>query len=658
MFLSYASQDAEAAQKICDALRAAGIEVWFDKSELRGGEVWDRQIREQVHDCRLFIPVISANTEARDEGYFRREWGLATDRTRDMAEKRAFLIPVVIDNTPERGSSVPEKFHQIQWTRLPAGVTSPAFVARVTALLGVPAPVATAQRPAPTLPSTSSPQTRDRPSLWIVLGLVAVGIVGGGGWFALRHSGLHRHAQADAASQSQSTVTQKSIAVLPFADLSEKHDQEYFADGMAEEILDILAKIPGLRVIGRTSSFQFKGRSADLRQIGETLGANYVLDGSVRKAGDQVRVSAQLIDARDGAHVWSESYDRSSGNVLALEDEIAAGITRALEITLLNDARSRTAETTDARAHDLYLRALRALDAGSESAVQEAAATFTQVLEIEPRFAPAAVGLAEAYVQIGQEAWIPPPVAFERAREAVKRALSIDPNSGAAYAALAWIQLIYDWDWAGAADSIRRARSLGAGVSAIAADGALAATLGKWPEAIEHYREALALDPRNAEFLTEVASLVYLRSGRCADAEISMREALRISPRVGTGNWFLGIALLCQRRFADALAAFQQETIADGQYEGSAMAHNALGNRTESDKFLSLAIQENGTTWRSAIARVYAYRGDVNNALDWLEQAYAARDEDLYFIRSDPLLTNIATEPRYRAILRRMNLPE
>ena len=127
VFLSYASQDAEAAQKICDALRAAGIEVWFDKSELRGGDVWDRQIREQIHDCRLFIPVISANTEARDEGYFRREWGLATDRTRDMAEKRAFLIPVVIDDTPERSSSVPDKFHQIQWTRLRGGETSPAF---------------------------------------------------------------------------------------------------------------------------------------------------------------------------------------------------------------------------------------------------------------------------------------------------------------------------------------------------------------------------------------------------------------------------------------------------------------------------------------------------------------------------------------------------
>jgi len=149
VFLSYASQDAEAARRICNALRAAGIEVWFDQSELRGGDAWDRQIREQIHHCRLFIPVISANSERRDEGYFRREWSLAADRTRDMTHKRAFLVPVVIDGTPERGASVPEKFHELQWTRLPDGQTSPAFVERIRRLLSPEASSARASRPDP-----------------------------------------------------------------------------------------------------------------------------------------------------------------------------------------------------------------------------------------------------------------------------------------------------------------------------------------------------------------------------------------------------------------------------------------------------------------------------------------------------------------------------
>ena len=284
VFLSYASQDSEAAQRICDALRAAGIEVWFDQSELRGGDAWDRHIRERIHDCRLFIAVISANTEARDEGYFRREWGLAVDRTRDMDEKKAFLLPVVIDNSVERNARVPERFHGIQWTRLPGGVTPSAFVARVAALLGAPAPAA-AVGPGSAPVSSRPAHVRNPRAIWIPLGLATLAIIVGGGWFALQRSALHRHAKTGVTVQSRPAVMEKSIAVLPFADLSEKHDQEYFADGMAEEVINLLAKLPDLKVIGRTSSFQFKGRNEDLRKIGQSLGAAYVLEGSVRRSG-------------------------------------------------------------------------------------------------------------------------------------------------------------------------------------------------------------------------------------------------------------------------------------------------------------------------------------------------------------------------------------
>src|SRR5262245_52456080 len=165
VFLSYASQDIDAAKRICDALRAAGIEVWFDQSELRGGDAWDRKIREQIHDCRLFIPVISANSESRDEGYFRREWTLAADRTRDMAHKSAFLVPVVIDGTPERGASVPEKFHELQWTLLRGGETPPAFVERVRGLLS-PEPTATTRPPTGTTSGGVPPTREPVPSIW------------------------------------------------------------------------------------------------------------------------------------------------------------------------------------------------------------------------------------------------------------------------------------------------------------------------------------------------------------------------------------------------------------------------------------------------------------------------------------------------------------
>jgi TolB-like protein len=323
VFLSYASQDAAAAQRICEALRTAGIEVWFDQSELRGGDAWDRKIREQIHDCRLFIALISAHTEARDEGYFRHEWRLAVERTHHMSDKRPFLVPVVIDDTRERGASVPDKLHVVQWTRLLGGQTPPSFVARIAGLLGAETPRATPTNHGSAMGKEPPSPKRGKRALWGVLGLAALAIAVGGGSLALRHAVMRRSAEADVAGQPQPAVKDQSIAVLPFADLSEKHDQEYFADGMAEETLAQLSKIPGLRVIGRTSSFQFKGKTGDLRKIGTTLGAAYVLEGSVRRSGDRLRVTAQLIDTRDGAHRWSNTYERGARDVLSIQDEIA-----------------------------------------------------------------------------------------------------------------------------------------------------------------------------------------------------------------------------------------------------------------------------------------------------------------------------------------------
>src|SRR6201993_3975484 len=221
VFLSYASEDAPAAQRIADALREAGIEVWFDRSELRGGDAWDHQIREQIHNCRLFIPVISANSERRDEGYFRREWNLAAERPRDMAHKRAFLVPVVIDLTAERGASVPEKFHELQWTRLPGGDTPPAFVERIHRLLSpevFPARAAATQV-APGTPAMQSlgnagpAPGRARPALWATGAVLAVAL----SYFVLDKLWLSKPTAPAANSAAPSaTAPEKSIAVLPF----------------------------------------------------------------------------------------------------------------------------------------------------------------------------------------------------------------------------------------------------------------------------------------------------------------------------------------------------------------------------------------------------------------------------------------------------------
>jgi hypothetical protein len=257
VFLSYASQDADAAQNLCNALRAAGIEVWFDLSELRGGEVWDSKINEQIRKCRLFIPVISKNTEARDEGYFRREWAAAVDRMRDMAEHKAFLLPVVIDGVRETQASVPERFRQVQWMKLPGGESTAAFVNRVEALMGQFASGTPADAKVNVADRVQHPRKLGNRTLSVTLGVLGLAAAMGGGWL------VWRLATPSSADHRASTTA-----------------------GLAEELLDLLSLVPDLKVPARTSSFYFRTHPTPAPEIAKALGVQHLLEGSVRRSGD------------------------------------------------------------------------------------------------------------------------------------------------------------------------------------------------------------------------------------------------------------------------------------------------------------------------------------------------------------------------------------
>jgi TolB-like protein len=306
VFLSYASQDAEAAQKICEALRAASIEVWFDKSELRGGDVWDRSIRQQIRECQLFVPVISAHTDARREGYFRREWKLAVDRTHDMSERVAFLVPVVIDDTSDSRADVPDRFREVQWSRLPGGEACPAFVEGVKRLL-LPAPATT-----PPLTgagsgvarATKEPVRAASRSRLTGLVVVAVIVAASLGYWALDRAWISKH-MAPPPVAAAFAPPPHSIAVLPFVNMSGDKGQEYFSDGLTEELLNSLAEINELQVAARTSSFYFKGKDVDLGTVAHKLNVGAVLEGSVRRSGNTVRITTQLINAVTGFHTWT-----------------------------------------------------------------------------------------------------------------------------------------------------------------------------------------------------------------------------------------------------------------------------------------------------------------------------------------------------------------
>lgn len=672
VFLSYASEDAEAAQRICDALRAARVEVWLDQSELRGGEAWDRKIRKEIHDCALFIPVISANAHARVEGYFRLEWKLATDRSHLMAPDKTFLLPVVIDNTPQTDERIPDRFRELQWSRLPDGCAPPAFIDRVLKLLSpvqadtpgtgqqLCEPVATAT---PTSRGSARAPWRTQPIVTVVLALMVVGALGyltiDKLWISTsRRSPPTPPASPASVSPAAFTPAPQSIAVLPFADMSEKKDQEYFADGLSEEILNLLADIPNLKVIGRTSSFQFKGRNDDLRSIGEKLGAAYVLEGSVRRAGDRVRVTAQLINARDGVHVWSNTYERPFGDVLKLQDDLAAAVARALEVTVRSDT-LHARGSRNSEAYDFYLRGLHSLDTFNGQAFEAGANYFQQALDLDPKFADAATELGRMVLLQAEFGYAPAAPTYERARRTLETALRLDPNSGIAHAWLGWIHMGYDWNWAAADADMQEALRLAPRDPEVQLCASrLAMAMGHWEQAISLLTAAIAHDPLYAALYNSLSE-TYLRTGRLADAEAAERRVLEIAPTYASAPYNLAMVLLAEGRPADALTLIttRQQDIS-ARPAALAIIFHALGRKVDSDTQLATLIRRYQDNDALDIADVLAFRSQADEAFRWFERAYRQRDARLYLIKVDPLLKSIEPDSRYKAFLREMNLPE
>jgi TolB-like protein len=443
VFLSYASRDAEAAKQICEALRAAGVEVWFDQNELVGGDAWDAKIRKQIAECALFVPIISASTQARTEGYFRLEWKLAAQRTHMIADDAAFLLPVVIDETRDADARVPAEFKAVQWTRFAGGETPVAFCERVQKLLGAPEVEAGRLRPAMRGEGTPPPGNRSRS--WLIPALVAlVTLVALALWRPWHTSPAPTNptpvasAPPPTAQPPLDFAAAKSIAVLAFANLSDDKANEYFSDGISEELLNVLAKVPGLKVPARTSAFYFKGKDTPIPEIAQQLGVAYVVEGSVRKAGDKVRITAQLIKAADGFQVWSDTFTRDLKDIFAVQDEIAGLIAQQLQLKLGDT--TRVAQTVNAEAHRLVLEGRHYFALRGEANFDRADEAFRAAVAISPDLAVAYAGRAE----VASQRWryqelaglAAPGSHLEDVRVHAGRALQLDPGLAEAHAAL------------------------------------------------------------------------------------------------------------------------------------------------------------------------------------------------------------------------------
>jgi TolB-like protein/Tfp pilus assembly protein PilF len=461
----------------------------------------------------------------------------------------------------------------------------------------------------------------------------------------------------DTPAPAITQISDMSIAVLPFADMSEKHDQEYFGDGMAEEILDLLTKIPGLTVIGRTSSFQFKGKNADLRTIGTQLNAAYVLEGSVRNSGDQVRITAQLINTRTGTHEWSETYDRPIGDVLKLQDAIAVAVVRELQLTMGPQPLNRS-PLKSAVAYDLVLRGRHLSDRFDREGLEEAVRLFQQALERDPTSADAVAGLAYAYFNLGAYGFLDPAVAYERSRGAAAKALKLDPQNGLAHWTLGGIHQSYDWDWAAADQEFRQVAIAAPGSwEALNGKAWLSLILGHWDEALSQIRAALAQDPLNPDSYEGLA-WIQMGRGHLTEAESALRRGLAVRPNYAWGHFMLGMVLLEQGNPRAALLEMQQEQQEVAQLSGLAMAYHAIGRAADADATLARLIKEQAADNPFQIAAAYAFRHQPDEAMHWLERAYAQKDFSLYLIKAWLPLESLQADPRFKAFLQKMNLPE
>jgi TolB-like protein len=541
VFLSYASEDAEAARRIVETLRSGGVEVWFDQSELVGGDVWDTKIRGQIASCALFLPIISANTQARLEGYFRLEWKIAAQRTHTMAEEKSFLLPVVIDTTRDADAKVPAEFRAVQWTKLPAGETSPAFVNRVNKLLGALSNQTAAAASARPQPSTT-PVAKSGRVLWVATAAGAL-LLGFIAFIALRPSAKETPISAPANSTVETKTAPaalapgRSVAVLAFTNMSADRDTEHFSDGVSEELRNVLANIPELKVAARTSAFFYKGKQVSIKQVAQELGVAYVVEGSVRRSGDRLRITAQLIKANDGFQLWSQNFEAEMKDIFAVQDEIAGLVAKNLSVKLstatLAALPTASGQTQNLAAYDAYQRARAMQISGRRGpSAKETVRLYEEAVRVDPRYALAWARLAQTLVQQGgtSGAYDNSPQTKDMARNAATTALSLAPDLPEAHVSMAEVRLSIDFSLEEARLEIAEAERLRPSDSETPVLRVrLEWASGRWGESLVNLiAGAVESDPQNAASLTFLGRTLT-EVGRFADAERLLERSWMLS---------------------------------------------------------------------------------------------------------------------------------
>jgi len=481
---------------------------------------------------------------------------------------------------------------------------------------------------------------------------------------------------ARVSAESKLEISAKSVAVLAFANLSDDKGSEYFSDGISEELLTVLQKIPGLHVAARTSAFSFKGKNATAQEIGQKLGVAHLVEGSVRKAGDVVRIAARLTQANTGEEQWSENYTRNLKDVFAVQTEIAQTIVEQLRGQLTGGAANPTTKaeiqaevraaekggTKNVAAHESYLQGRFFANRHSEKETDQARAAYERAVELDPRFALAWAGLAQTHVwdcnyatEGGQKGFN---AHLAAAREAVERALALEPDLPEALFARAVIQTNFDYDWKDAAETLRKALALAPQDPALLLEaGNLAQARGENTQGLDLFRRAVALDPVNAQARAFLAGSLSV-SGKQEEARAEYAREIELNPSAPNSQAGVGLTYLLVGKFEEAATAAQRDAADWARLLIVSCARWAQKRIPESDAALAELIANTSETGAYQIAEAYGYRNDKDHAFEWLERARRQRDAGLPGLRADTLLRNLHDDPRWDAFLRAMGLAD
>ncbi|MEO8159841.1 MAG: tetratricopeptide repeat protein [Arenimonas sp.] len=459
-----------------------------------------------------------------------------------------------------------------------------------------------------------------------------------------------------AAPAAGVSIDPRSIAVLPFVDMSQGKDQEYFSDGLSEELLNLLAQLPQLKVIARTSSFSFKGKEADVATIARALKVANVLEGSVRKSGNTLRITAQLIRTSDSTHLWSQTYDRELTDVFKVQDEIATAVVAALKVSLLPDqSMSNAHRSSNAEAYNQLLLGNSFNDGGNPEDWRLAAAAFRKAIALDPGYAAAYAGLATSEAQLGDSTG--DAATKQQALADANKAIMLGPEISDGYIVRGTVRLSFNRDWAGARADYERALALEPGRSAVQASyGRLLIALGRVPEAIAVSRRAIELDPLAPGGWSQLGRMLNA-VGQFNAARDALDRSLEIGAESNGTLFHRGMNELLQGRAQAALPYFRKAGSGYGG-AGRAMAEHSLGNSEAAKRELDAEIAGFSQGAAYQIAEIYAWRGESDQAFEWLERAYAQNDGGLTFIKADPLMKSIEGDRRFATLLRKMGLPE